>query len=225
MAPDSVECPRIAASDSGWTLLELMLALAIGMLVIALVCSAYHTVMQMLERRAIRQGGDEEVFTLLDRITTDLTRIVLPGVSDACPLLLETETTGNPPRVTLSFCTALPDDPGHDMRWYDVHHVTYALRESSSNRELIRVVQPQAGPGNLDPPVTNVLIGRVVHFRPTFYREGEWDDTWSAKSEDPLPRAVRLELALENNGGEVINRAAEVFLPVGSRVEPSGMNN
>lgn len=204
----------------GWTLIELLLAIAIGALVITLLFSAYHTLMTALERRAGSGSTAAEAAAVLDAIVDDLSRIVPPDQDEDCGLRLSRDKTRDMVE-NLALCAAQPGDEQIDPRWFDVTVIEYRLEQRAIGHTLLRLARPDVGPGSEDPPVTNVLHHQVAHLDIRLFHEGEWVDAWDSEDEDALPRAARIEIALENAAGQAETLATEVFLPVGAVIEPT----
>jgi len=204
------------SSRSGMTLIELILAIAIASLVITLVFSVYRTVSVTMQGQDERRRGADAVADAVRQIARDLACTFAPKSDNTCKFTLEKEASA-PEAARLSFCTALLPAGETDLRWCELHRVTYRVgADSKSETALFRENQPLAGPGAFAPPVTNVLASDVESFRVSVYDGAEWNDEWSSV-DAACPRAARIELTVRHGSGTKTFQT-EVLIPVGNPV-------
>lgn len=201
--------------SAGFTLLETLLALAIAFVVVALVYSVYHTVTQTVESQQDRQSGPERTAQVLQQISDDLSRMFHPEGEEAC----QVQVSGSrevPPAAVISFCTLRRNEQERDLRWASVMRVEYAAIPAVNGTDLVVAEQVLAGPGAMNPPVTNVLLESIVAFSVEAWREDRWVAAWpnedGGAAEGP-PRAVRLRLSMASEPDA--DMETEVFIPIG----------
>lgn len=204
----------------GWTLLELLLAIAIALLVVTLLYAAYHTAVATLrtqDRTHRRTDGAAEV---LRRLGEDLLRAFVPAGDDACSIRLEPGEGGGAIRFgRLAFCTAAPRGTEWDPRWHEVVHVTYEVVDEGGEAQLVRRVQALAGPGAEEPPDPEVVARAVTGLEFRFFDGTTWVETWPPGDATAMPLAARIQVALHRDGVDH-QTATEIFLPAGTRVGP-----
>ena len=197
---------------SGMTLIELILAIAIAALVITLVFSVYRTVSVTLQGQDERRRGADAAADAIQRIARDIACTFAPKSDAACAFSLEKGSASR-----LSFCTAVVPEGETDLRWSEVHRVSYGLGTGSEDAAvLFREHQPLAGPGAFAPPVTNRLANNVESFRVSVYDGSEWNDEWSSGAA-ACPLAARIELTARYGSGTKTFQT-EILIPVGNSV-------
>jgi type II secretion system protein J len=197
---------------SGMTFIELILALAIASLVVTLVFSVYRTVSVTMQGQDERRRGADAAAGAVQRIARDIACTFAPESDAACAFTLE-----KGPASQLSFCTAVMPEGETDLRWFEVHRVSYRVGSDSKDAVvLFRENQPVAGPGAFAPPVTNMLASDVESFRVSVYDGSDWNDEWSS-ADGSCPRAARVELTAKYGSGTRTFQT-EVLIPVGNPV-------
>ena len=201
---------------SGMTLIELILAIAIASLVISLVLTVYRTVSVTMLGQEERRRGADAVADAVERIARDLVCTFAPKSDNSCLFVLD---RGAPASKSphLSFCAAVVPEGETDLRWFDLHRVTYRVDvEGGSAPVLLRESRPLSGPGALAPAVTNVLAREVESFRVFAYDGTEWKDDWPPGLAG-CPRAARVELTARHGSGTKTFQT-EVLIPAGNPV-------
>jgi type II secretory pathway component PulJ len=197
------------------TLIELILAIAIASLVITLVFSVYRTVSVTMQGQDERRRGADAVADAVQRIARDIACTFAPKSDAACKFILG-KGASTPAASQLSFCTAVMPDGETELRWVQLHRVTYRVGTGSKDTAgLLRESQPLAGPGAFAPPVTNALANDVESFRVSVYDGSEWKDEWSGDA--ACPRAARIELTARHGSGTKTFQT-EVLIPAGNSV-------
>ncbi len=202
----------------GFTLIELILAMAIASLVVTLIFSTYHTVTVTLQGQQDRRRGADKAADAVRQIERDLTCAFAPKSDAACAFELQKGTT--PAAARLSFCTAVMPANETDLRWFELRRVVYGIGADAENAPvLFRAEQPLAGPGAFAPPVTNALATGVESFRVSVYDGAEWSEEWSSAGSS-CPRAARIELTARHGSGTNTFQT-EVLIPAGNPVTSS----
>lgn len=197
------------SAQHGATLIEVLAAIGIGALIVAVVVLAHRT----LTTQTARLGGEErraerQQETLL-AFADGLQQLFLPVGDPECGIELENNATG---LVRLAFCR-WRNLPGRtDRPTNELEHVTY--RYDGERDDLLVIRHALTGPEALAGETTNRVIDawpRVV----VALHDGEtWQTNWiPAKLDDaqpPRPRAARLMLPQEP--GAPSARAATEFV-------------
>jgi prepilin-type N-terminal cleavage/methylation domain-containing protein len=180
-------------SHRGFSLIEALIALALGGLVTAGVAMALRTGLDASARIRERADAHAEARAALDAIAGDLAAAYLSGVNTE-----ETYFTAQPPELTppgepfLSFTTlsyrrnrGAAREAG-ELRT-DAVQVEYALEpapDGSDTRILARRERwlTETGPGEAD-----VVCARVETLRLRFLGRSDFDEGWSAGAEENMP--------------------------------------
>jgi len=176
----------------GFILVELLMALIIGVLLIAVVFSTFRTVTLALEGQRSRDTGSRSVARALEEVRADLNRAFLPIKDDACMLVLA-EDEREPKSSVLNFCASLPDETKTDQRFARIRRITYNLG-GPDGATLIRGEQALSGPGALEATTSRELTKGLARFRVSIFDGVEWQPTWAADPEKSKPLAGRIEL-------------------------------
>lgn len=143
--------PRIR--PSGFTFVELLLALALGALVAAILGVLVHGLFSAGEGQASRFRGSFAARAALRTLSRDISCAFAPPVEKLAPLRLSASTEVGQPQVVLAFYVPVPAPLG-----YDVAQVTYEVAPTRRGRfEIRRISAPCSGPLT-NAPVTNLLF-------------------------------------------------------------------
>ena len=192
----------------GFTLIELMAALAIALLVAAVLFAAYHATLRTSERQGRRGRAAAGASAALDQVTRDLTCALQIPEARALRFTLDPAS----PERRLAFCTAVPPPADPDMRWFSMEHVTYRMR----GEMLYRIARPLPGDGR--PATTNVTARGLRSLETWAWSGGAWTNTWPlGERSEPLPPAVRVRVTMADAwGGTPRSFEAEVYVPGGN---------
>ena len=202
-------------SRSGVTLIELLLALVIATLVVALVFSIYRTTSHAVRGQRQRAQGAPAAAQALEVLRADLTSSIFPADDDNC-IFSVSATNGS---SALSFCALQLLEGEADPKWSRAISVEYRIEGGS---QLVRVVRALLGPGSVDGATTNLLVNDLDTFRVEAYDGADWLDTWpgDTSTKQPQPRAIRAEIASARFKGKT-SWQSEFFIPAGLVVTSS----
>jgi type II secretory pathway pseudopilin PulG len=196
-----------------FTLVELLLSLVIATLIVGLVLSIYRTTAGAVQGQKNRARGGPAAARALEQIRDDLTSAMFPAEDGSCACALAT-TNGS---SVFSFCSLLPVEGEADPKWSRAFHVEYGLDPGAN---LVRVVQPAAGPGSTDGAVTNVLVENIDLLKIAVFDGTEWQEEWPGENAQAKPGLVRVEIASARFKGKT-SWQTEVFVPAGNVVTSS----
>lgn len=198
--------PRSAACSRAFTLLELVLAIAVCAVILAAINGAFWGALRLRNRTTQmleESTGLQQALAILRR---DLSGVVLPGGTfagqfntDASSLLTAAESGI---RVTpdLHTNTGYLDDWSP---WGDVQKVAYFLRtptnqiNADAGYDLFRVVTRNLNPALQDDPTEQYLTTGIERMQLSYYDGSTWRTTWNSTNElTILPRAVRVQLVM-----------------------------
>lgn len=185
------------ARNPGFTFVELLLALALGAIVAAVLAALVHGLFVAGAGQSSRVRGPFAARAALRALAREVSCAFAPPVKDLAPMGLATSSDPGQPEVRLSFFVPVPAAP--PPGGYDIHQVSYeVVRVGGARRELRRIAVPCSGP-RTNAPTTNLLLqGRfslAIEALTNATPHAEWPP---AKAEQPgLPSSLRLALALD----------------------------
>ena len=181
--------------SGGFTFIELLLALAIGVLVVCVLAALLHGLASSGVRQNRRLEGPVNARSAIRFMAREITCAFPPPVKNLPPLTLATSTEPGKPAVTLSFYAPVPADAPPPLN-YDLERVTYELQAADGGRQrLQRISAACSGPGT-NSPVTNLLLEGRFTLAIEAVTNGTGRTEWPPENaaEPGLPAAVRLTL-------------------------------
>ena len=179
---------------SAFTFVELLLALALGALVAAILATLVRGLLSAGEGQASRLRGPFAARAALRVLTREISCAFAPPVENLAPLQLSTAAEPGQPEVVLAFYAPVPAAFG-----YDVAQVTYEVAPTrDGRREIRRISVPCAGPLT-NAPVTNLLFEGRFSLAIEAMTNGTACTVWPPpKTQDKptLPASLRLTLAM-----------------------------
>ena len=195
--------PRARHAASGFTLMELLLAIAVSAVVLAAVNGVFFGAMRLRNRTVERIEQSLPLQNALGLIRRDLMGLQRPGGTFAGNLNSAATVTGENETDTGTELYTSTGPLLSDVPWGDVQRVAYILRAptnrlaSPDGRDLVRIVNRNLLPPVQDEPVEQRLLGGVELLEFSFYDGQSWRTTWNSTNETTtLPRAVRVTLTL-----------------------------
>jgi prepilin-type N-terminal cleavage/methylation domain-containing protein len=194
---------RRARRAAGFTLVELVVAMAVFLVFIAAAFGSFSTVYDSIARG--QEQGDlyQTGRVLLAELSAQLVGAYQPPDSSTCTLVGE-DTPGSAGGLeadTVTFLTAAhPEDDEEPTG--GLAQMTYSMGGSSSDERPGLYVEKNWTPGlevSEDPAERHLLSPLVVGFNCKYLPvEGDWETEWMDRT--TLPMAVRVELTLLGRG-------------------------
>lgn len=208
-------------SQKGFTLLELLLAVAIFGIVLAAINTVFFGALRLRNKttQAIEEALPvQQTLALLKR---DLQGLMVPGTlagpfqTSVAGGLMEQQAS------TVFFtCTGAMDDLSP---FADVQKVAYTLRNAdtqTAGRDLVRIVNRNIL-ATQEQPYEQWLMSGVESLQFSFYDGSTWKEFWDSTTPDLatgrtnlLPRAIKVQLQLASNDGQVRKLPVEMVVPV-----------
>ena len=179
---------------SGFTFVELLLALALGALVAAILGLLVHGLFSAGNSQAARLRGPFAAQAALRTLSREISCAFAPPVEHLATLRLSASTEIGKPEVVLAFYVPVPAPLG-----YDIEQVTYEVAPTRGPvRELRRISAPCSGPYT-NVPVTNLLFEGRFALAIEAMTNGTACAAWPpvpAPDQPTLPASLRLTLAM-----------------------------
>lgn len=204
------------ARQTGFTFIELLLALVLGALVAVILAALIHGLIVAGAGQSSRAQGPFAARAALRALSREISCAFAPPVQDLAPLRLSTSTEPGKPEVLLSFYAPVPAEP-RSIGSYDIEQVAYEVKRiGEDRRELRRIAAPCSGP-RTNAPATNLLLrGRFTLVIEAFTNANPHAEWPPPKTEKPgLPASIRLSLAMD--GAEPIQTEALIQAAAGIR--------
>lgn len=211
---------RAGGSSQGFTLLEVLLALAVAVLVITLAGSLYYTAARTVAGQENRNRGRHAAIRALERLTHDFTS-ALPHVRDGDCAFELGRSPDAPDMAACRFCRTRVPGEETDAQWYEVREITLHVTADAQRPDrwnLVRVSRAREGEAAMAPAVTNILLHGITDFQLSLRDKKTWRDNWGEKAPKGTPSAARIELRYGQTGEDVLR--TEFTIPAG-QVVPS----
>lgn len=220
--------PASWTGPAGFTLIEVLLALAISAIVLVAISFAFAGALQLREHSSAKLDQSLPVERAMDLMRRDLKNVVPPGLMLAGPLQSGAFQGGVDANDGIQIYTSTglitPNDP-----WGDIQKVTYGLQSSSDStngsKDLIRAVTRNllaTGPEDED---DQRIMSGVQSIAFSYFDGSEWLDTWDDTTQTNLPFAVRVNLQLAAaNSSSAPPKPLQLLVPLMAQVDTNLLN-
>jgi prepilin-type N-terminal cleavage/methylation domain-containing protein len=213
----------VAARSRGFTLIEVMIAVAILALVMVMLAGSFHAVVTGKVHAENRLAIDDEGRAILSEMSDEIHGAVQTrGPTSRVLLLGQGRMQGGTPTDSIMVSTL---DPGHrraieGFGAEDTISYTIAARPSHRGRFLLMRSQSSSllgigtgGDANAPMIIANNLL--ALHIR--YFDGSSWGESWNSQSLPPgreLPLEVAIDLVLAAPGGAPLRLSTMVTLPM-----------
>lgn len=210
--------PRLAARDA-FTLLELLLATAVGAIVLLVINATFMSALRLHNTTHERIDDDVMVQRALAIVRKDLAGIMLPAAVPANSntvvntfsgqLVTDGSTTTTTNLLDNSGERITPDittSTGRVDGWTpfaEVQVVSYYLSPSADGnggKDLVRLVMRNLLPATDPIAESQVLLPGVLSAAISYYDGVDWLDTWDSTETTSLPTAFRFSIVMAPRG-------------------------
>jgi len=186
-------------SRAGFTLIEIVLAVALVALVMVVIYGVVISTIQAAERIDELTHGSEIGPAILAQIREDVGAAFLPGTDQ--DYFVGQERSGRD-RLDFVSSTAVfaAETPMSEPAVHTVNEIGYQVKEGPAPEDglvLYRRVDPFIDAEPLRGGRLTALAEKVTSFKVAYWGGAEWQPSWvSSKQENKLPPAIRVELKL-----------------------------
>ena len=215
-----------SSPPSGFTLVEVLLALAICAIVLVAINAVFASAVRLREHTSSRVAEALPVERTLEMLRRDLKGAVGPGGFLAGDFKCSVQTMGSSMGISgqaaggsgLDFFTAT-GVLGDEAPWGDVQEVFYQLKASADRNQpgldLVRYANRNLLSTTLVTPEAQTLLSRVATIECDCYDGLQWRSYWDTSSGDTnLPAAVRVRIQLAPRDGEPAARSQPLEITV-----------
>ena len=208
------------SKPTGFTFVELLLALALGALIAGVLAALVHGLMSAGLRQGQRLRDPANARAALRSMARELACAFAPPVKNLAPLTLAATTEPGKPAVAISFYAPVPAAPPPPLN-YDLQHITYELRSGDGGGyQLQRISVACSGPETNRPATNLLLAGRftlVIEALTNGIAHAEWRP--KNQAEAGLPDVVRLTLQAPDRPEVQTEALIQVSQPLVTPVE------
>jgi type II secretion system protein J len=222
--------PHSHRAARGFTLLELLVATAVGAIVLLVINATFFAALRLHNTTHEKIDNDLVLQRTLGIVRKDLAGIMVPGnpqattarlagqlVTDGATSTNDMDGTGA--RVTPDLFTSSGKIDGWTP-FAEVQMVSYYLAPAADGgptKNLVRVVTRNLLPVTEATTEDQILLPGVRSATMTFFDGVDWVDTWDTTTSSTLPAAIKFSLVLEprdNAGSRIEPNPIELIVPV-----------
>jgi len=208
-------------SRSAFTLIEMMLALAVSAIVLAGIGGVFYSALHLRERTVALVDESAPLYQAFTFMRRDLENAVGPGGVLQSNFICGSISSGTMQGFGLQFCTAT-GNLKDDAPWGDVQEVTYMLRNSTDRtspggKDLIRSVTRNLLSTTAADSEDQYLMGKVQNMELACFDGSDWRDSWDTSMSDtnlPVAVRIRLELAADDPADARNEQPIEMIFPI-----------
>jgi prepilin-type N-terminal cleavage/methylation domain-containing protein len=213
---------RYAASSRGFTLIEIMIAVAILGLVFVMLAGSFHTVATGKVQGEGHLAAAQESRTVLTGMSNEIRGAVqTPNNPSQVTVMGTGRMQSHTPLDSLSISTL---DPGHRraLEGFGAEDtVSYATMSNSAHPGWYILTRTQTSSllttGSSSPDTTVVLADNLLALHFSYFDGSTWGESWDSSSLPPgnqLPQAIAIDLVLAAPGGAPLKLSTMVTLPM-----------
>lgn len=192
--------------SSGFTLIEVLLALALSALLLTTVYWTYFSINRSIDAATEGHEAMETGRILIELLKRDI-RGMIPG---KLPLVAINEEVDGQKATAINFATTA--HLGSDT--HRLTRVGYALvQDQDGGKVLIRKQTRNLRDEVVEFEMTSELSRIVNTFALDFYDGTDWVDNWDSKAKGVLPKQVRITLDISDRKGKTRTFTTEESIP------------
>ena len=205
---------RIRGRREGFTLLEILLTLAIFSGIMVLLLSAFTGADRTREQLSGRLHDFRQLRLALDRIGTDLSGAFSSSAIESTALSSTSDTFSGKPAATLIFSAFLLPESNGSIPSTDIVKLRYFPKISPDGQYLELHREESFLPliGNRIPTREVLLAGRLAGFRVLLHDGKEWRDRWPPEGSGKATLPKKVAIILTDPDGVEYRKEVHLFL-------------
>lgn len=189
--------PRVAA-NSGFTLIEVVIAVALLSLIMSSVYGIFTTISTTEQRLQSESELYHQARVIFDRLGRELTGSYLATSNENSTFSASNENSGTP---YLAFTSTSAITKGAQRGGLVRLRYELTTEQNKTVGRLLRSSVPLFVPD--DPQKGQRLSSQIKHLQWRFYDGNDWQDDWDSSQSNSLPQTVEISMTLMNNDHEV----------------------
>jgi prepilin-type N-terminal cleavage/methylation domain-containing protein len=218
--------------SSAFTLIEMLLALAVSAIVLAGIGGVFYSAIRLRERTAALVDESVPLYQSLSFLRRDLQGTVGPGGVLAGDFRSGAVNSGTLQGYGLQFCTTT-GNLKDEVPWGDIQEVTYELRDPTERnnlggKDLIRSVTRNLLSTTTQESDDQWLMGNVKSLEFACFDGTDWRDTWDTSIGNtnlPVAVRVRIQLATDNTYDSRSRQPIEMVVPLATQFRTNALQN
>ena len=210
---------RILRSERGFTLLELMLAVSILALIVAMLAQSFHAVAMSKLHAEERLSSERSGRAILWQMSNEIRGAVQTPLAPSRVLVLgAAKYQGGSPVNTLTVSTL---DPGHrrSLDGYGAEEiVSYTAAPNPNHRGWFLLKRSQySGLGSSATGAPIIVADNMLSLKLRYFDGEQWGQVWNSENMSPgrqVPVAVSIDLGLAGPKGEPLAFSTQVTVPM-----------
>ena len=207
---------KIIRNENGFTLIEMLVAVAVSSVILLMVYTAYSSVIKTVSYGKKVTSYYQQLNRILNRIDSDIAGMYWNSNNK----LLQLVSVFNGKSSVISFVTAeyrdyrLFPSPGSQYPVTDIHETGYFLKQNPGDKNftLVRKTDIHYDDSFSEGGFEEDLISQVISLKFEFQYRNDWTDNWNTADTKRLPMAVRSTIELLDPFGN-IEKYSIVSLP------------
>jgi type II secretion system protein J len=212
-------------SRQGFTLIEILLTVAIFAIVLASVTSVFFTALRLTMKANDTFQASLPVQHALTVMKRDIEGVRFPGgimtgAFQSTDTLSDGSTTTIGTKVSPFLYTTVGRNNDDQSSWSEMRKIGYFLSTPSDTRgsagkDLIRATSSNLLPVNIEEYSQEFLIGGVDNVVFSYYDGSGWIDTWDSTITTNLPIAVKVSFTfMDEQKGATAKSPLELLVPI-----------
>ncbi len=218
MTPTTI--PSRTHVSHAFTLIEMILAMAVGAIVILAIQTVFFGALRLRNTSEQRMDQELAIHRTLEVIKKDFSGLLLPGGVLAADFQTSTSYSLNSTvpgeRISAEFFTNSGRIDAYSP-FADAQRVAYYLspHPQSGHFELVRTFNRNLLPVSEDEPGVQTLLGGIDSAFFDYFDGSSWTETWDSTVTPTLPSAVRFTMQLSPNSTlNTSTTTVEVVVPI-----------
>ena len=182
---------RILNDDSGFTLIEMLIAAAVSSIILLMVYTAYSSIIRSVNQGRIASSYYEKINKVLKRIDSDLQNAYWNSTVKNMNFISTIE--GNSSRLNFITVENKADrmilSVNESFPSSDIHEVGYYLKKNnkSGKTDLIRRNEVHYDKSPMEGGSEDIILDNVESLKFDFKYRSDWTDSWDSRDKKRLP--------------------------------------
>jgi prepilin-type N-terminal cleavage/methylation domain-containing protein len=218
----------LSRSDSGFTLMELLIATVIGAFILLVINGTYFGALRLSNHTQAQVEDNLVLERALNLVRRDLDGLMLPGSPTAnapvgtfsgqfqdTPTYSPTQEFAST-RISADFYTTTGEVNGWNP-YSEVQVVAYFLApatDGSNTKNFVRAVTRNLLPVQTPETDEQVLLTGITAAEFDYYDGTQWDPTWDSTQTSTLPAAIRVSLTMAGSNPNQPPPPISLVIPV-----------